>query len=300
MVIGHQYNERPAFLIGKLLACACLVTLFMRYTIIMSKIFDILNVLFRIEWSAKEWSFRVTLDLFIVWGGMFCAYAYIKIKEHGIPERQWFAMVRGVAIFASGLGMAWYFWFELHLANKFIYNEYHAVVCFVPILAFVCLRNATPLMRSCSSRVFCFIGQCSLETFILQFHGWLASDTKAILLVLPYTSWRPVNLVVSTICFVWLSHRVAGATNELTEWMVGKKKSLPTPVTAEPAVAVVQAVVEGPKDGEEGVPENIPLMNREDAEGDALMNLPHDGLKNEMNRRSSWPEVSRSADAERF
>ncbi|WOO76810.1 putative O-acetyltransferase CAS1 [Vanrija pseudolonga] len=265
MAVGSKYNDRPAFLVSKMLFFAALHSVFMHYTFLMAGIFKVLNLIFRIQWSAKEWSFRVSLDLYIVWGGMFAAYAYIKAKEWGIPERAWFNNARLAAVGASVLGFVWYFWFELQL-HKFKYNQYNAMVSIVPILSYIVLRNASALLRQCSSELFCFVGTISLETFILQFHGWLASDTKAILLVLPATKWRPVNLVISSVCFIWLSYKVSGATGDITEWSVGKKKAptLPPPATAPTSEAA--------KDGA-AAPESIPLMDRngeatEDKEAD--------------------------------
>ncbi|CAG8751226.1 16899_t:CDS:2 [Acaulospora colombiana] len=73
-------------------------------------------------------------------------------------------------------------------------------------MAYILLRNATPILRAASSEVFGFIGRCSLEAFILQYHLWLAAGT----------SWRFVNFVVVAAIFIGISHRMAHATSELT------------------------------------------------------------------------------------
>jgi len=124
--------------------------------------------------------------------------------------------------------LIWFLIFELSQSTKFTYNKWHPYISVLPIVAFAVLRNSNPILRSASSRAFSFIGTCSLETFVIQYHFWLAADTKGILLVIPGTKWRPVNIFVSTLMFVWLSHKVANATVELTAWFCGtSQKALP-------------------------------------------------------------------------
>ncbi|ORX39947.1 10 TM acyl transferase domain found in Cas1p-domain-containing protein [Kockovaella imperatae] len=234
MAVGCAYNQRTWFLLTKLLASASLMTLLIKHSPwIMNDVFAILNVAFRHNWDAKEWSFRLVLDLLIVWCGMLSAFIYIKAQEAKITERAWFNIARYLSAGVSFLALGWYAYFELH-HQKYDYNAYHPYISIIPIIAFVVLRNLTPTLRSYTSGVFCFIGQCSLETFTLQFHGFLASDTHAILMVIPGTSWRPLNVVLSTIVFIWLSHMVSGATGTLTDYIVGKKErsiSLPLPAS---------------------------------------------------------------------
>lgn len=272
MIIGHQYNDKPAFMLIKLAISAGLNSLLLSHGILNEKLFAVLHDVFGIVWSAREWNFRVTLDIYIVYGGMLASYAYIKATEYRLTDKPWFPSAQKGAIAASLAAFMWYFWFELSLESKFVYNKYHYIACFPLIFGFITLRNSSALLRSCSSRLFMFIGQISLETFILQFHAWMASDTHGVLLVIPGTSWRPLNLVLSTVVYIWLSHRVSSATGEITEWFVGKPKkakpTLPAPATANGAdpASSVATLVEPPKS--EGVPESIPLMNREGESGD--------------------------------
>ncbi|KAG9104611.1 hypothetical protein FRC06_000757 [Ceratobasidium sp. 370] len=235
MFIGSKYNDRMPFLLAKIAISMSLHTWFMRETWLLSEGFDFLRGMFRIEWVAREWTFRVTLDGFIVYVGMLTAIAFIKIRELRVTDHPSWPLVSRCAIIGSALAVLWFFWFELSRADKFAYNAWHPYVSAIPVLAFVLLRNANVTLRSCNSRVFGFIGTCSLETFIMQYHFWLAGDTKGVLLVIPGTSWRPVNMVITAIMFIWLSHKVAEATGVLTAWICGTlKKTLPT---TNPAVA---------------------------------------------------------------
>ncbi|KAJ9098943.1 hypothetical protein QFC19_006167 [Naganishia cerealis] len=280
MVIGNQYNDKPAFMLGKIFVSAALNSVLLSHGALNEKLFAVLHDVFGIVWSAKEWNFRVALDLYIVYGGMLASYAYIKATEYRLTDKPWWSPAQKSAVVASLAAFVWYFWFELSLESKFVYNKYHYIACFPLIFGFIVLRNSSAVLRSCSSRLFMFIGQCSLETFILQFHAWMASDTQGVLLVIPGTSWRPLNLVLSTIVYIWLSHKVSVATGEITEWAVGKpkkpKQALPAPVTAPAAniadsaasVATLVAKTIEPTKSEGNVPESIPLMNRDDANGD--------------------------------
>ncbi|EIW87471.1 hypothetical protein CONPUDRAFT_79031 [Coniophora puteana RWD-64-598 SS2] len=234
MAIGSQFNDRMPLLLGKIVTSMCLFTAFMKSEWPLQLLFGFLEYVFDIRWSAREWTFRVTLDQYIVYFGMLAALAVIKVRDYRLTDHPLWPLTVKVSVGLSGLAMLWFFVFELDQESKFTYNGWHPYVSFIPITAFVILRNASPLLRSCSSRAYTFIGKCSLETFIIQFHLWLAADTKGVLLVLPGTKWRHLNFVVSTILFVYVSDQVAQASGEVTSWICGggKDKGLPTSNTA--------------------------------------------------------------------
>ncbi|KAG1757657.1 10 TM acyl transferase domain found in Cas1p-domain-containing protein [Suillus lakei] len=229
MAIGSQYNDRMPFLLSKIAISMGMLTWFMTETWMLDAVFAFLERIFSIHWSAREWNFRVTLDLWIVYFGMLLAIAVIKIQAYRLTDHHLWPMAVKAAVGTSVFILLWFFGFELMQESKFTYNAWHRYVSFLPIVAFITLRNASSSLRSCSSRAFCFIGRCSLETFIIQYHLWLAGDTKGVLVLLPGTRWRPINFVISTIIFIYISDHVSHATGELTTWICGNKEtSLPT------------------------------------------------------------------------
>ncbi|CAG8766033.1 17146_t:CDS:2, partial [Acaulospora morrowiae] len=70
---------------------------------------------------------------------------------------------------------------------------------------FIILRNAT-------SGLFVFFGHFSLETYITQFHVWMAADAKGLLVV------TPPEL----------------STGELTSWIVGERSNAHRVINDEP------------------------------------------------------------------
>lgn len=237
MLVGSKYNDRTPFLVFKILFSMAAITWFMSEPLLLETIFGFLERVCNIHWSAREWAFRVNLDLWIVYFGMFAALAVIKIRELRLTDHPHWPLVHKCTVGVSGLVLLWFFAFELSQPDKFIYNLWHPYISFLPVIAFIVLRNANAILRSASLRAFAFIGACSLETFIIQYHFWLAGDTKGILLVIPGTRWRPLNMVLTSVLFIYVSHRVAQATGQVTQWIcdVPKPPSLPTVV--EPSAA---------------------------------------------------------------
>ncbi|CAO3640909.1 unnamed protein product [Cunninghamella blakesleeana] len=226
MYIGHSNNKHSAFLLTKIFLAALLTTAFIETPGILETVFDFLSFLFNIQWDAKEWRFRLALDGWIIYIGMLSAFTYIKYLENKWMEHPLFPRIKLATLVTSILALIWYFWFELTRENKFAYNKTQPYISWVPILAFVFLRNATLGLRNTSSRFFIFIGKISLETFIGQFHMWLAGDTKGLLIVFPNLKWVTtttlgwyVNLTLSTVLFIFVCYYLSQTTSELTKWI---------------------------------------------------------------------------------
>lgn len=227
LFVASRYNERTSFLLCKIFLSASIVTWFLKSEWPLEILFGMLNDVFNIQWSAREWTFRATLDLWIVYVGMLTAILVIKMREYRLTDHRMWPIAVKVAAVVSGFVLIWFFGFELTQESKFTYNSWHPYISPLPVLAFVVLRNANATLRSSASRGFMFVGKCSLELFIMQYHFWLAGDTKGVLLMIPGTKWRPVNFVLTSFVFVYLCHRVANATGEVTKIVCTEPQNLP-------------------------------------------------------------------------
>jgi len=224
MWVGHKYNANTKFLLAKLGVSALLVTGFTMKSGILEGIFGLLKVVAKVDWNLTEWRFRVFLDMWIVYFGMLVAIAFIKISNPCSPitnSPRW-PMFKNTAVILSAMALPGYIYYQSTFANKFAYNESHPYMSFIPIVAFTILRNATPALRNTYIGAYSWLGKCSLETFTLQFHIWMAADAKALLDYGVFgADSRWLNFIISTIVFVYASNRVANATGELTSWIMG-------------------------------------------------------------------------------
>jgi N-acetylneuraminate 9-O-acetyltransferase len=191
----------------------------------------------------KEFEFRVGLDLYAPYVGMILAITLALITENGIATHPDGANIRRLVCLIALLALALYLEFVTRLSShdpatsKQVFNRYHPYISFIPILAYVALRNATPTLRRHYSCLLAWIGRHSLETFVLQHHIWLAADTHGILhLGLidrdwdsdrstkgSWRFWTEVFLV--TVMFFWICSLTAKATAVLVDAVLGPKNA---------------------------------------------------------------------------
>lgn len=236
MKIGHSRNNDMSFVFGKIILSAILVNALVRIPGLLEAVFFVLQKTCRIHWNVKEWRFRVLLDVFIVYVGMVCGILFVQISAALGPDRihtnvvslvQRHSLYVRVSLCVLAMAVLPGFWaFARYLPDKYEYNRWHPYASCIPILSFIILRNANRKLRDFHSTIFAWLGRCSLETFTLQFHIWLAGDTKGLLSIGIFgrqgrrRTGRRVDFVLLTAIFLWTSWCVADATSVLTSWIV--------------------------------------------------------------------------------
>ncbi|KAL9590371.1 MAG: hypothetical protein Q9203_000842 [Teloschistes exilis] len=241
MRIGHSHNASPPFLLSKIGLSAIAVNSLLRYPNLLEGMFALLQQTCGVHWNVKEWRFRLQLDLYIVYVGMLTAILYIRISDdihkQRIPpqnyttflQRYW-RTIRVLSVIAALMTLPAFWMFACRFRNKLDYNWWVPYLSPFPIVSFVILRNCHRWIRNMHSSIFAWLGRCSLETFTLQFHIWLAADTKALLSLgifgrkITHTEGRHCDLIVLTVVFLWLSWLTADATATITRWIIDPER----------------------------------------------------------------------------
>lgn len=236
MRIGHGSNTSLRFLLSKILISAIIITASVRVPGVFEGVFRLLKKTCGIHWNVTEWRFRLQLDIYIVYVGMVAAVMFVRISDVLSGERPKdglfeaiharFSRLRTLSIVGAIAVMPVFWILTRRSPNKYDYNWWVPYISCFPILSFIVLRNCSRHARNFHSSIFAWLGRCSLETFTLQFHIWMAADTKGLLSLASfertaaYIEGRWIDFVLLTVIFLWVSWHVAAATTTITSWIV--------------------------------------------------------------------------------
>ncbi|MCJ1274584.1 hypothetical protein MMC21_002381 [Puttea exsequens] len=238
MGFASSRNKSIGFVIAKVAVSAVLTTALIRTPGVLELLFKCLQFTCNIQWDVKEWRFRLQLDSYIVYSGMLFAfgmdhpdvipqlatrgerYIPVLIKRQYNRQPLWHLFLLAL----TGLFIPYQFAYQA--PDKTFYNKWLPYWSFAPIIAFVIIRNINHRARRTYSPILAWVGRHSLETFILQYHIWLAADTKGLLTLGVFDklvgadNGRRIDFVLLTVIFLWVSWHVAAATQTLTNWIV--------------------------------------------------------------------------------
>lgn len=167
-----------------------------------------------------EWRFRSYLDHYIWIVGMLCAFNHPRIEAwlqtiDNLPTKT--GNTIKAAVVAVCLFLGYFYVTEVFLLPKLEYNKLHPYTSFIPIVLFIVLRNISQTARMYHMHLFEFLGKTTLETYIAQFHIWMATTgvngaPKRLLRILPQ-GWPLVNFAAVSIVFFVVSYRLFQTTN---------------------------------------------------------------------------------------
>jgi hypothetical protein len=206
MYIQNNFNDNLLFLLGKIIVASVTVAAALESGI-MDGLFNIIVQLSGARWDLKEWHFRVSLDRFIVFVGMICGILNIKLFSNDLWNHKAYylsSLILSITGIVSTVVVC-------TMLSKYDYNKIHAWFSCIPVLSFIFLRNLTPAFTQVYSTFCSYIGKISLETFILQFHIWLALDTAGLLVLFPQAYW--LNFLATSIIFIIICEKSSEATS---------------------------------------------------------------------------------------
>ncbi|KAK4947347.1 hypothetical protein LTR10_013715 [Elasticomyces elasticus] len=187
--------------------------------------------------NAREFLFRFSLDAYIAYFGMVVAFFYSLFGatsgQESFGVAHWSFSPTKLIMLVAACNLVGYMLFCGRFSNKYDYNRWHPFISPLPVMAFVVLRNSTARLSTSYSRLFAWFGRCSLETFVLQYHIWLAADTHGLLRLgladlllhrygIKHTyCYDILDTLIISVTFLGISHSVSKAMPVVVTSFVG-------------------------------------------------------------------------------
>lgn len=206
------------------------------HEIVMAWILDFSKAIRGPDLNKHETMFRLSLDVFAPFMGMSVAAAQHFFYEEddmvAAKLRAYSGKLGRIGRILTGCGgLLLYGLFAGSVSTKQSYNAVHPWISLLPILSYVVIRNGHELLKMHHCALFVWLGRISLETFVLQYHIWLANDTKSILHLGIFdrdqdqaaaisSSGFWLESVVITVLFLRMSATVADATQSLSKCLL--------------------------------------------------------------------------------
>lgn len=240
---GFRGDISAGGIIGRCLGSIALVNSFIRIPGILEGLSTALHLFFRINFHTQEFRFRASLDVHIVYIGILVGWFYQK--RHDVTFYSWLdSNFRQNGKLRWAIDSKFLLYYVLKaipvtvlsgyllligcFSDKYQYNTLHPWISPIFVLAYLTLRNSSKRLRETYSPLFAWLGRCSLETYVLQCHIWLAGDTKGLLclgLLKGNGAGNLIEWVIITAFFLWTSWQVSKATNALTATILGPKRA---------------------------------------------------------------------------
>lgn len=232
MYIGSQRNNQAWFMALKFIGA--FVALVLIFDVPKLGLFDLLFdkfALFYWKNSLHEWRFRSTLDHFATFAGMLFAWQihrldafYQWLEKCENKQIKYFvtAVVVGAILVVFGSWARY-----LLFIPKGPYNAHNPYTSFIPIIAYVLLRNWTSYLRNRHLAFFAYFGKITLETYILQFHVWLSDDAATLVFYTGSFNWPLVNFLIASAIYVTLAQYVFKITVVISDALIPAKASAP-------------------------------------------------------------------------
>ncbi|XP_012941606.2 N-acetylneuraminate 9-O-acetyltransferase [Aplysia californica] len=220
------------YMILKMVVLIVVISLFYLSEVFFEKVFltrPIKALFVTSDDSLHEWRFRWQLDRYSAVYGMLFAFGYkvlsrYKLLRDGGPDNLLSNPISWLICVFSVIGIASYAIFSVLCSNKFLCNDVHSYLVFLPIVSYVLLRNTPGCLRTKYSPFFSWFGKISLELFICQYHTWMSADTHGVLVLIP--SYPVLNVVITSFIFIVAAHEVHQISQLLCHYAVPQELKL--------------------------------------------------------------------------